>query len=252
MKNRVFLNIPHASLKLVKEFKRREKLISDEDIIHFNYDMTDLYTHKLFSYRNFKHIKESFSRISCDVEKFEDDEKEVMAQYGLGVIYKNDLYKRPIFKSEFKNYRKIVLKKYYTPFHRKLDKSIKALLKKGKVILVDCHSFSENIILDDAKKENLPDICIGHCKDYCSEELIDFACTYFKNLGYKIGINYPYEGAIVPNSLMKNPNSNFSSIMLEVNKSLYLDGYKRSKHFEILKSQIKTFLKSLANFENEL
>ena len=49
MKNRVFLNIPHASLKLVKEFKRREKLISDEDIIHFNYDMTDLYTHKLFS-----------------------------------------------------------------------------------------------------------------------------------------------------------------------------------------------------------
>lgn len=244
MKNKIILNIPHSSLLLPKEFINKEKNLTYDGIKKFNYNITDLFTDKLFSSKLHTHIKAKYSRIACDVEKFVDDDKEVMSKYGLGVIYKNDLNQNSIFKELDEKYKEMIIKKYYIPYHAKLNKVVKHI-KGRKVILVDCHSFSKDIIVDEAKKTDLPDVCIGY-NSYCfSQQLVDYTCKYFKNLGYSVGINYPYQGAIVPNCLFNSTTNNFYSIMIEINKRLYLDKNKRNKNFKNLKKAIKKYLSNL-------
>ncbi|HBB45078.1 MAG TPA: hypothetical protein DCZ34_03030 [Clostridiales bacterium] len=121
MKNKIILNIPHSSLQLSKEFLQAKKVLNDDEIENFNLQMTDLFTDKLFSCKNFSHIKAKYSRIVCDVEKFVDDKKEIMAKYGLGVIYKNNLKQKQIFSNLDMAYREKILNKYYFPYHKKLD-----------------------------------------------------------------------------------------------------------------------------------
>lgn len=56
-----------------------------------------------------------------------------------------------------------MLNKYYFPYHRAFNEMVCRELKRGiKVILVDCHSFSREIIMDESKRINLPDICLGY------------------------------------------------------------------------------------------
>ena len=53
--------------------------------------LTDWYTDDLFYSIDDEMIKAEFSRIFCDVERFSDDAQEIMAQFGMGVLYeKND------------------------------------------------------------------------------------------------------------------------------------------------------------------
>lgn len=249
MKNMIILNIPHSSLKLPKEFVKVDKLLNKKQIEKFNIQMTDLFTNKLFSCKNFCHIKSKYSRIACDMEKFVDDDKEIMAKYGLGVIYQNDLNNNLIFSNIDKDYKNIMLGKYYYPYHKKLDKKVKKNLKHHNVILIDCHSFSKDIIMDNTKKEDLPDICIGFDKKFCSQKLVDFACQYFNQLGYKTKVNYPYEGSIVPNCLIDLTNPKFQSIMLEINREIYLENLKPNINFKSLKLNIKRFINILKNFK---
>lgn len=243
MKSKIILNIPHSSLKLPKEFKRKKKNLSIKEINYFNKKISDLYTDKLFSYKEFNHLKAKYSRIGCDAEKFVDDKMEIMTKYGLGVIYLNDLNSKKIFQEISDPYKAKMLNKYYYPYHKKLDEKVIKILKKNKLILIDCHSFSKEIIMDKNKKDNLPDICIGYDNQFCNQEIIDYTYNYFNNLGYLVKVNYPYAGSMVPNILFKCNNSNFSSIMLEINKEIYLN-----KNFKHLKKQILYFLKSLKKF----
>lgn len=114
MKNIVFLHIPHSSLRLTKEFVSQKKYISPAEIERFNLTMTDLFTNELFSSRKFRHIQAKYSRICCDMEKFEDDSQEEMAKYGMGVIYtKTNKNLQMIDYSGV--YRQSVLQKYYFP-----------------------------------------------------------------------------------------------------------------------------------------
>lgn len=249
MKNKIILNIPHSSLKLSKEFIKKKKLLNMNEIEKFNLQMTDLFTDKLFSFKKFSHIKAKCSRICCDVEKFVDDRKEVMAQFGLGVIYKNDLNKRKIFLNLDKAYQDEILNKYYFPYHKKLDHIVGNCLKKQKVILIDCHSFSKEIVMDDALKNNLPDICIGYDPKFCSNELMDFVCQYFKSNRYSVQINYPYFGTMVPDFLFEKADANFQSVMIEINRKIYLTKNRRNKNYNILKKQLKMLLKKLQYFK---
>lgn len=242
MKYKIVLHIPHSSLKLTKEFLSTKKLLTKEEIRKFNLQMADLYTDKLFKAFNCKQIKARYSRICCDVEKFSDDKKEGMSKYGLGVIYSKNIDGKDLIYID-ENYRRKVLKKYYFPYHSKLNKKIITLLKKHNVILIDCHSFSKEIV-KSVNLENIPDICIGHNENlYFNNKLLDFSINYFSKLGYKVTVNYPYSGSMVPNALMENEYKNFSSLMIEINRELYMERYKKSKNFNKIHKEIKIFLK---------
>lgn len=49
--------------------------------------LTDWYMDELFYNENATIAKAEFSRIFCDVERFADDSREVMAKYRMGVCY---------------------------------------------------------------------------------------------------------------------------------------------------------------------
>lgn len=252
MKNAIILHIPHASTKLPKIFKEQKFELNNQEIQDFNYKICDLYTDKLFSFLKFKNIKFKYSRIFCDVEKYVDDNKEVMSKYGMGVIY-SKTHKQKTFFIPSQKYKNYVLNKYYFCHHDKLTKLTQKNINKKKTILVDCHSFSKEIIIDKKLDNQLPDICIGINNYETDKNLLEYIKNYFLNLNYSVAINYPYCGAIVPNNLVDNKNNLFE-IMLEINREIiydnnYLKYGKKPKlnkiKFKKLKKHIYLLLKSL-------
>ena len=124
MKNKLLLHIPHNSTRLPKKFFKQQILIDKGELRLFNLTMTDLYTKGLFSCKC-KKIVAPYSRIFCDVEKFADDEKEVMSKYGMGVLYTKTNMGKDFIRFD-DNYKKNVINSYYNILHKRLDKAAKS------------------------------------------------------------------------------------------------------------------------------
>lgn len=54
------------------------------------------------------------------------------------------------------------------------------------------------------------------------QRILNTIIKEIKDKGYSYQINYPYTGSIIPNGLTKEELANVSSIMIEVNKRIYL------------------------------
>ena len=80
----MILHIPHSSTHIpfrdgfISDFRTIEK-----EILR----LTDWYTDELFHLEGQSKIVTPFSRIFCDVERFEEDTKEEMTKFGMGVLY---------------------------------------------------------------------------------------------------------------------------------------------------------------------
>ena len=68
--------------------------------------------------------------------------------------------------------------------------------------------------------------------------------TYIEKLGYSCALNYPYEGALVPIDFYRNKMPGLRSVMLEVNRRVYLDG--EMVHQESVRD-ISKIIKYIAN-----
>lgn len=242
--NNIILHIPHSSLILPNHFLNNKFNIPLDEINAFNKNITDLFTNELFPTSKYKSIVFPYSRIFCDVEKFANDELESMSKYGMGVIYTHTHKKKCFFNSTDK-YKQEILTKFYYPYHKNFEKQVNALLKTANTILIDCHSFSSDIVMTEVNKNNLPDICIGVNNDFStSKTLTDFVQSYFENLGYSTSINFPYSGTMLPNNI-ESTTHNLYSIMIEINKRIYLENNIKSAQFEKLKNEIETLVEEI-------
>ena len=216
----IIMHMPHVSLKVPKRFYKG--LIISKDLFNkYNLEMTDLGIDILFKDFKYKKIKSKYSRLYCDVERFKDDNLEIMSKYGEGVIYTN-LYDGLLFHRHDNKYKNKVLK-YYDKYHKKLDIITKQLLKKDdKLLILDCHSFSDKMA-SHFFEEPFPDICIGVEDNYYDEDILNIIINRINELGYTYKINYPYKGSLVPNCIYDGIiKGNVVSIMLEINKKIYL------------------------------
>ena len=84
----------------------------------------------------------------------------------MGVIYTKDLEGKTFIKPN-KQYKKDVINNYYQQYHKNLTETIKRTLKNNTVVLVDCHSFSNEMLKCFGEISHAPDICIG--VNYISE-----------------------------------------------------------------------------------
>lgn len=245
--NNIVLHIPHTSLDLPKDFW--ENVICERSVVdEFNYNITDLFTFELFNNIKYKSIVAPYSRIYCDIEKFAEDEKEVMSKFGMGFIYTHTNTGKRFFELN-EDYRQKVFNNYYKKLHSDLDRIIESSIIKNTTILLDCHSFSKDIIMFEDKKEKLPDICIGYANMYFSEKLVNFIKIYFENCGYKVSFNYPYFGTMIPDKYIENKVDNLYCVMIEINKRLYIkDNYQKNNNFYNLKNQIENLLRQLEYF----
>jgi N-formylglutamate amidohydrolase len=240
----LILHIPHASniIPFKEGFVINDKKIQKEIL-----KLTDWYTDELFQSKDDIKITAPFSRVFCDVERFSDDSQEEMFKFGMGVLYTkcDDNTLSRIIDPEL---RKRILDNYYWPHHQKLNKAVELRLKQeNSCLIVDCHSFPEAPLIKAVNKnKNRPDFNVGTDNFHTPIEIIKKSENYFNDLGYTLGIDWPYSGSIVPMEYYKN-DDRVKSIMLEVNRSLYLEGdtNNKSKDYNKTKEVVQGFLNLL-------
>ena len=241
---KLILHIPQSSADIPSfEGYVDDKIIIQKEIIK----LTDWYTDELFFSDYDEMIVTPFSRLFCDVERFENDEDEIMSKVGMGVLYER-FDDNEVLRTVTPQYRKNVIWDYYQVHHHRLTQVVSTQLEQeGRALIIDCHSFPSTPLLKALQQtNNPPDFNIGTDPFHTPTEIIKIAIDYFNNLGYSCGLDWPYSGTIVPMDYYKK-NKNVYSIMLEVNRKLYLNEptNEKSVEFEKIKKVIEGFLNNL-------
>ena len=217
---KIIFHIPHASTELPDEFFEglespfvREGKGTTE-LYLTNLKMSDVLLLDLVKDLPHEKVVATYSRLYCDVERYWDDTKEKMSEYGMGAFYTKDYLGRTL-RRENKEH-KAKAKKYYDKHHSSLLEAVKRT--KGDVLLIDLHSFGPDIASVIAKGP-YPDICIGYNEGDENEELISEIERFCDARGFTHQRNFPYTGSMtVPNIKGKTVRS----IMIEINKRVYL------------------------------
>lgn len=96
-------------------------------------------------------------------------------------------------------------------------------MKYDKALIVDCHSFSSSVLQHEADKTfPLPDICIRTDEYHTPHYLIDTVIRFFEERKYKVKLNSPFKGTIVPLKFY-HKETKVMSLMIEINRKIYLD-----------------------------
>lgn len=247
---KMLLHIPHSSLYIPKEYLCDYK-IDINQLEEYNIFMSDIYTDELFECCDYDVIKFEYSRLFCDVEKFFNPDLEVMYQYGMGPIY-TKVYDGTIIRDSKQMVSKEYIKSIYERHHNKLDEYTKEVLETNEsLLIIDCHSFSDKMTNTIFGTKDNPDICIGVDKRFYNQSIVDYFVNAFKEYGYSVQINTPYSGSIIPNRMYHSTeNKKVASIMIEINKRLYLCGSLKTKtnNFNTLKTQLDVIFKNLNTF----
>lgn len=237
----LILHIPHSSTLIpvpdgfvVSEDQLKEEILK----------LTDWFTDDLFSNPIDESVVAPFSRIFCDVERFEDDRREVMVQFGMGMLYTH-LDSGEEMREVSDDLRKTIIDGFYRPHHQRLIQSVEKVLDRfRKCTIIDCHSFP-NIPLNRSlnTKTPRPHFNIGTDSFHTPPEYIDLSMNFFRNKGYTLGLDWPYNGALVPMKFYQK-DKRVKSIMLEVNRDLYLKpgSSERSEQYLSTKGVIQEFI----------
>jgi len=227
------LHIPHASTFI----PNYEGFVLGKVEENINL-LTDWATDKIFEVDGIATILTPYSRIFCDVERF-DDESEPMSLIGRGFYYTNGYD-----GSELRELNVIskdsVYRDFYLKHHEFFYDMVTATLEKhGVCHIIDCHSFNDNPKVPFNNDPKSPDICIGTDAFHTPNYLLNYTFNYFTNLGYSTEVNDPYAGCIIPKPYYLQNNS-VKGIMIEINKRLYMndnhvDHNKVKKLNEIIK-----------------
>lgn len=144
-------------------------------------------------------IVAEFSRIFCDPERFTDDSQEVMAQYGMGVLYEKSDNGQEI-RIVTPELKEKILTSYYWKHHNKFNTAVNNQLDSyGKVTIIDSHSYPNKPLTRDLdKNQKRPDFNIGTDSFHTTNELKEISVSFFEKAGYTLGIDWPYKKSIVP------------------------------------------------------
>lgn len=239
--NTVILHIPHSSTKLPQDF-----LISNETDLQQEFNrMTDWFTDELFDIVNAKKIIFPLSRLYCDVERFRNDADELMAQKGMGVCYEKNSFGKKL-RDVLEKEKEYIKSTFYDKHHKSFTDAVNQELEKNaKAIVVDCHSFSNMPLPHEDNHLARPDFCIGTDNFHTPKRVVKSIKQFLQNLGYTVAINEPFTGTIVPLEHY-GTNKDVISIMIEINRKLYLDeNFAKNKNFENIKIIITQVLKKI-------
>jgi len=248
---KLVLHIPHSSDKIPnsKGYVANKKTLENEIL-----KLTDWYTDDLFSCDDSIVIRADFSRIFCDAERFSNDKEEVMAKFGMGVLYERT-DDGSLLRTVNNDLRSNILDNFYWPHHEKLTQAVEQQLKLNKkALIIDCHSFPSHPLVRDLDQNNKrPDFNIGTDTFHTPKYLIELSKEFFNQRGYSLGVDWPYSGTIVPLSHYKKTR-NVESIMLEINRALYLNeaGNEMSNNYMTIKKVVNEYLKTIKKACNKI
>ncbi|MCI0501515.1 MAG: N-formylglutamate amidohydrolase, partial [Epsilonproteobacteria bacterium] len=186
-----------------------------------------------------------YSRLYCDVERFRADRDELMAKNGMGVCYTRTSHGTELRKVSSKE-KAFIKSTIYDKHHKKLDRLVERELRKDNcALIIDCHSFPNEIYAQHNQGDARPDICIGADSFHTSDALLSYVKEYFENEGFTVAINEPFSGTMVPLKYYKK-DKRVQSIMIEVNRKLYLnETFRKNDNFGEIQELIHTLLKNI-------
>lgn len=196
----IVLNIPHSS----SEFPGTAKDGWENGIDVHIQRWTDWGTDRLFGMASsmdprIHPVTFPWSRFFCDVERLENDPLEKIGQ---GIVYSS-------FEGIGRNLTgtEIIYRSYYLGHKAAVIKEL-----TPSSILIDCHSFPSD--LSDVE------VCIGINDDWSmpDKDLLSQIESMFRSRGYKTAFNKPYSNSYAPKTRFGYP-----SLMIELNKSTYMD-----------------------------
>ena len=234
----ILLHIPHSSTQFPENIKHTfSDLDADERLL------IDYYTDELFmpdeDRGQIHSVVFPCCRLYCDVERLINDPLE---NSGLGISYSRWV---PCVSDLGQTYRSFSTKehafKLYADHHARVAKMMVGL--GDNLLLIDCHSFSSLPNLLNSNPTDI-DICIGYNDDAtCPIKIvIGNIKQHFASRGYKIGINTPFS-----NSKTFEVPVKYNSVMIEVNKRLYMNEQTLEKNhgFDRLKADIQSLYDKL-------
>jgi len=241
----MILHIPHSSIYLPNDFNVLPHISIDRELNR----MTDWFTDELFDFNEAEKLIFPYSRLYCDVERFRNDEDESMFKKGMGVCYTHTSIGKKL-REVNPTEVEYIKSSLYDVHHDKLETLVtKALGKDDEALIIDCHSFSREVLVEEFKEKELPDICIGIDKFHADYELLKYAYRYFLRAGYTVSINEPFSGTMVPMKYYAK-DKRVKSMMIEVNRELYLNAtYEKNEGFPKIKSLIGTLFSVIKNKE---
>ena len=246
----MILHIPHAS-PLIPDNLRNQIILSEQELASELRLMTDWFVDELFVFPEASVVRFPISRLLVDVERYAKDADEPMSRVGMGVIYTSTAHGKRLKRKFQPEEREMLLLRYYRPHHQELEVQVeKELSKYGSALIVDCHSFpSHPLPCDVDQTVPRPPFCIGKAAFHTPDHLVERAEQTLMKLGHVPLINRPYIGSIVPASYDDDPR--VLSIMIEVNRSLYMDEIKgtRRADFAPIREQVGFLLSSIRRGE---
>jgi N-formylglutamate deformylase len=243
------VHIPHSSTVIPAD-ARAKLLLSDQELALELLRMTDHLTNELVHSALSKapRIRFSISRLVVDPERFPDDANETMSRVGMGVIYERTshglLLRHPPTPSERQN----LLTTYYVPHHAALESAVATAVDlHGCCTILDVHSFPSRPLpyeLDQA--QDRPDICVGTDSFHTPQSLATQLVEGFSRDGFSVAVNRPFAGALTPLRYFCK-DRRVKSIMVEVNRQLYLDEAtgKQGKYFEHMQRSLAKVLNAI-------
>lgn len=164
-------------------------------------------------------LSANYSRYVVDLNRIITDP--VMGEdYNKYTIYTKTIWGRDLYK-ELPNENEVErrLKKYYYPYHNKLEELIDIKLKEfGKVFIIDLHS--------GYSSTGDKDICLGNANNEMADiKRVEEFKSYLKNVGYTVGINKPVTGGKVLRKYHQN-NTNIECMIFELNFRKYIEDRK--------------------------
>ncbi len=219
----IIFHIPHASLLIPEEY-RDQFVLSDEELELEQMKLVDRHTEDLFGTSVYEQVVFPVSRIVCDPERFKDDREEPIAVSGMGAVYTKTSDGRDLRRTLTDMERQSLIKLFYDAHYRRIRDIVHtALFENGRALILDCHSFpSQPFPYESETDSQRPDVCIGTDSYHTPQELTDRVGDYFEKNGYAAACNYPYSGSFVPSPYYRR-NKKVESVMLEINRSLYMD-----------------------------
>jgi N-formylglutamate amidohydrolase len=199
--------------------------LNDAQLEHELLAMTDHKTLELFAkgVALGQVIRAPVSRLVLDVERFEDDQFEPMANRGMGAVYTKthdgQTLRHPVTDDQHQK----LLEDWYRPHHAALTLATQtALQESGLAVIIDCHSFPAlPLPYEVDQTARRPQICIGTDAFHTPVRFAHFMTDAFRRSGYDVSLNSPFSGSIVPNEYFKR-DRRVISVMLEVRRDLYL------------------------------
>jgi len=217
------LHIPHSSCFIPKTYKD-DFLLEEQDLQLEILKMTDWFTDELFKRPDSARIVFPVSRLVLDPERFLDDDAEIMAAQGMGVVYERTSDGRPLRVRPDVNRRQELVSTFYIPHHQRLTAAVdESLRDHDRVLVLDCHSFpSHPLPYEQDQQADRAEICLGSNGFHTPTWLVDAAATQFKSLGLSVAINRPFAGALVPAKHYQQ-DARVHALMIEVNRKTYMN-----------------------------